>query len=127
MVQVELRDRTSIFLSLSASNRSEAVSGTYSTFVGSLKIAAASARQKSTSKPDQSPLSSLIEKPASPWLTPQMSLPRSCTVFSVWASAAAPSARAAAAARSGLSMRMSSLEGVGTPGLENDGLLDDDL
>ena len=46
-----------------ASNRSVAVSGTYCTFEGSLKIAAASARQKSTSKPDHSPLSSLIEKP----------------------------------------------------------------
>src|SRR5271165_2496313 len=114
MVQVELRDRTSIFLSLSASNRSEAVSGTYSTFVGSLKIAAASARQKSTSKPDQSPLSSLIEKPAIPWLTPQISAPRSCTVLSVWAvpgaAAKAPNPRAAAMT-SGLIERMSSLEG----------------
>src|SRR5271165_844009 len=114
MVQVELRDRTSIFLSLSASKRSEADSGTYSTLDGSLKIAAASARQKSTSKPDQSPLSSLIEKPAIPWLTPQISVPRSCTDLSVWAPAGAPasaaSPRAAAAARSGVNERMKSLE-----------------
>src|SRR5208337_2615166 len=92
-------------------------------------MAAASARQKSTSKPDQSPLSSLKEKPASrPWLTPQTSLPRSCTVFSVWASAAAPNASAAVAARRVVSFSMTTLEGIGFERRsERDRLLDDDL
>ena len=75
-------------------------------------MAAASARQKSTSKPDQSPLSSLNEKPSSPWLTPQMSEPRSCTVLSVCCASAidTPKPRAAAAVRSGMKKRMTSLE-----------------
>src|SRR5208337_877087 len=91
-------------------------------------MAAASARQKSTSKPDQSPLSSLKEKPASrPSLTPQMSLPRSCTVFSVWASAAAPNARAAVAARSVVSFSMTTLERIAVKRSERDRLPDDDL
>src|SRR5208337_2082417 len=96
----------------------------------SLKIAAASARQKSTSKPDHAPLSSLIEKPAIPWLTPQMSVPRSWTVLSVWASASAaatPKARAAAAARSGFIMRMIGLERSWASRSESDGLFDDDF
>src|SRR5271166_5926222 len=91
-------------------------------------MAAASARQKSTSKPDQSPLSSLKEKPASrPSLTPQMSLPRSCTVFSVWASAAALNARAAVAARSVVSFSMTTFERIAVKRLERDRLPDDDL
>jgi hypothetical protein len=53
------------------------------TLFGSLKIAAASALQKSTSSPVQTPLSSGLENPGIPWLTPQMSEPRSFTVLSV--------------------------------------------
>src|SRR5271157_1417979 len=127
-VQVELRDRTSICFFFKASKRSVAASGTNGTFEGSLKIAAASARQKSTSKPDHSPLSSLIEKPAMPSLTPQISLPRSCTVFSVWPSAAAPNARAAEAATRVASFSMTTLERIGFKRRsERDRLLDDDL
>src|SRR5271165_5461423 len=114
MVQVELRESTSICLFLRALNRSAVDTGTYCTFEGSLKIAAASALQKSTSKPDHWPFASLTAKPSSPWLTPHASEPRSCTVLSVWASAppapdkaARPSA--AAAARNGFTERMGSL------------------
>src|SRR5207245_2284581 len=78
----------SISPDLSGSNRSLADNGVYLTLVGSLKIAAATARQKSTSKPVQLPLSSGLEKPGNPWLTPQRSEPLSFTVLSVWAAAA---------------------------------------
>ena len=91
-----LRDRTSISPVLSGSNRSLADSGVNLTLPGSLKIAPAMARQKSTSSPVQAPRSSGLEKPGNPWLTPQMSDPRSFTVLSVWAAAAPesiPSAR----------------------------------
>src|SRR5262245_7557632 len=82
---------------LSGSNRSLAESGVNLTLVASFKIAAASARQKSTSTPIQLPLSSGLENPGNPWLTPQMSEPRSFTAFSVCADAATekPSATAA--------------------------------
>src|SRR4030081_2746009 len=60
-------------------------------------MAAATARQTSTSIPVQLPLSSGDEKPGKPWLTPQDSMPRSLTVLRVWALAdwaAMPAARA---------------------------------
>src|SRR6266702_165806 len=82
-----MRASTSISLDCSAVKRSFAESGEYLTLVGSLKIAAAIARQKSTSRPVQLPLSSGLEKPGRPWLTPQMSEPRSFTVLRVWAGA----------------------------------------
>ena len=50
----------------SAPNRAGASSGTKATFEGSSKMAAATARQKSTSKPDQLFLSSASEKPSKP-------------------------------------------------------------
>ena len=53
------------------------------TFFGSSKIAAAMARQKSTSKPDQLPLPSLAEKPGSPVLTPQCTASRRTVRFNV--------------------------------------------
>ena len=87
-VQVVLRDKTSISPDCSAVKRSLADSGTYFTLVGSLKTAAAMARQMSTSKPAQLPLSSGAEKPGRPELTPQDSMPRSLTVFRVCAEAA---------------------------------------
>src|ERR1700750_3258269 len=96
-VQVVLRDSTSISPDCSAVNRSLADSGTNLTLVGSLKIAAATARQTSTSSPVQLPLSSGDEKPGRAWLTPQDSMPRSLTVLSVCAEAASterPAARA---------------------------------
>src|SRR5579871_1103176 len=98
-VQVELRASTSMSPDLSGSNRSLALSGTYRTLLASLKIAAAIARQISTSKPVQVPLSSGAEKPGRPWLTPQTSMPRSFTVLSTWAKPAEadrPSSRTAA-------------------------------
>src|SRR5215469_3809251 len=76
MVQVEFRERTSILPSRSASNRVSADSGTSWTLAGSANIAAARARQKSTSNPDHAPRSSTNENPGSPSLTPQMSEPR---------------------------------------------------
>src|SRR6185437_6200441 len=51
--------------------------------LGSLKTAAAIARQTSTSIPVQLPLSSGAENPGKPWLTPQDSMPRALTVSSV--------------------------------------------
>src|SRR4051794_5998755 len=51
-------------------------------------MAAATARQTSTSRPVQLPLSSGDEKPGRPWLTPQDSMPRSLTVLRVCAEAA---------------------------------------
>src|SRR3954463_3787420 len=87
-VHVVLRDSTSISPDCSAVKRSLADSGTYLTLVGSLKIAAAMARHRSTSKPAQLPLSSGAEKPGRPELTPQDSMPRSLTVLRVCAEAA---------------------------------------
>src|SRR6516165_4072701 len=86
-VQVELRDSTSISPDCRAVKRSLALSGRNLTLLASLKIAAASARHTSTSKPVQLPLSSGLEKPGRPWLTPQTSEPRSFTLLSVCAGA----------------------------------------
>src|ERR1700730_16397019 len=96
--QVELRTSTSISPDCNAIKRSLADSGENLTLAGSLKIAEAIARQKSTSKPVQFPLSSGLENPGRPWLTPHISAPRSCTFLRVWAELAAtdrPSAKAA--------------------------------
>src|SRR5215216_4744143 len=87
LVQVVLRARTSISPDLSGSKRSLAESGVNLTLAGSLKIAAARARQKSTSSPVQLPLSSGVENPGSPWLTPQIREPLSFTVLSICAAA----------------------------------------
>src|SRR3984893_6267260 len=87
--QVELRTSTSISPDCNAIKRSLADSGENLTLAGSLKIAEAIARQKSTSKPVQFPLSSGLENPGRPWLTPHISEPRSCTFLSVWAKPAA--------------------------------------
>src|SRR6476660_10137757 len=97
-VQVVLRESTSISPDCSAVKRSWADSGTYLTLLGSPKMAAAIARQTSTSSPVQLPLSSGDEKPGRPWLTPHDSMPRSLTVLSVWAVAASVE-KAAARAR----------------------------
>src|SRR5579883_52633 len=101
MVQVELRDSKSIFLAFKASKRSSALSGTKRTFAASPRVAAATARQKSTSKPDQAPLASAIEKPGTPWLTPQIRAPRWRASSSVPAKAdeAAPASAASAKAK----------------------------
>ncbi len=83
MVQVVLRDSTSISPDCRAVKRFAAVSGTNLTLVGSLKIAAAMARQKSTSNPTQLPCESGMPKPARVPLAPQISSPRSLTVLRV--------------------------------------------
>src|SRR5262249_23052320 len=83
IVQVVVRERTSTSPDCSAVKRSLAVSGLKETFLGSLKIAAATPRQKSTSRPDQLPLSSGNAKPGVPVPTPQLSMPRFLTVVSV--------------------------------------------
>src|SRR5262249_47549261 len=101
LVHVVLRASTSTSPDCSAVIRSLAVSGTNFTLVGSSKIAAAIARQKSTSKPVQLPCGSGWPNPASPGLEPQFSTPRDFTVLRVWAvavDAARPSATAQAAA-----------------------------
>src|SRR5690242_21222815 len=99
-VQVEFRDSTSISPDCRAVNRSLVESGVNFTLVGSLKIADATARQKSTSRPVQLPLSSGLEKPGMPWLTPQRSEPRSFTALRVCAEAAPPDTANAMAAAS---------------------------
>jgi hypothetical protein len=66
MVQVELRDSTSILFDCSAVKRAAASSGVNVTFAGSPKIAAATARQISTSKPVHAFFSSMLEKPNKP-------------------------------------------------------------
>src|ERR1043166_6130607 len=70
MLQVELRDRMSTLRFCNSLKRSLASRLTNFTFFGSSKMAAATARQKSTSKPDQLPLSSGVENPGRPVLTP---------------------------------------------------------
>src|SRR4249919_2962525 len=87
MVQVLLRDKRSMRRSVSASKRTVADSGTYSTFAVSPSTAAATALQKSTSKPRQTPDPSFSEKPGSPSLTPQINLSLERTSSSVPADA----------------------------------------
>src|SRR6187402_3432603 len=86
-VQVVLRESTSISPDCSAVKRSLADNGTNLILLGSLKTAAAIARQMSTSSPVQLPLSSGEEKPGRPWLTPQDNRPRSLIVLRVCADA----------------------------------------
>src|ERR671928_1508497 len=83
MVQVVLRDSRSTSPDCSAVKRSLALRGVYLTLFGSLKIAAATARQTSTSKPVQLPFSSGLEKPGRPWLTPHCTKPLFVTALSV--------------------------------------------
>ncbi|CAH1701960.1 hypothetical protein BOSEA1005_21659 [Hyphomicrobiales bacterium] len=104
IVQVELRTSTSTSPDWSAVKRSLAESGMNFTLFGSLKTAAATARQSSTSRPFQLPWASGTPKPARPVLEPQFRVPRCLTCASVaWAEAAVaeiarprPAARAAA-------------------------------
>src|SRR5258706_9689782 len=83
MVQVETRERTSISPDWSAVKRCFDESGTKLTFVPSPKIAAATARQKSASRPVQLPWLSADEKPARPCVTPQFSVPLAFTSSTV--------------------------------------------
>src|SRR5262245_8728421 len=61
--------------SLRASKRAPADNGRYSTLVTSPNTTAATALQKSTSNPRQTPELSFSENPGRPSLTPQTSLP----------------------------------------------------
>jgi hypothetical protein len=83
MVQVELRASTSTSPDWSAVKRSLAESGMKRTLEASLKIAAASARQKSTSSPVQLPCASGTPKPARPGFEPHWTKPFCLTPFSV--------------------------------------------
>ena len=83
-----LRTRTSTSPVCSAVKRSLAVSATNLTLFASLKIAAAMARQRSTSRPVQLPWASGRPKPGNCPLAPQLSEPRCLTVSSVAAFAA---------------------------------------
>src|SRR5262245_48443426 len=75
MVQVLLRDSRSMRRSLRAPKRASADSGRYSTLAVSPSTATATALQKSTSNPRQTPELSFSENPGRPSLTPQISLP----------------------------------------------------
>src|SRR5262249_50865326 len=106
-VQVVLRASTSTSLLCSAVNRSLALRARNCTLVGSLKMAAASARQKSTSSPVQLPWASGRPKPASPVLLPQLRTPRALTLSSVvcWADAAVAAQQKPTAVRSVVTTR----------------------
>jgi hypothetical protein len=67
-----LRDRTSTSPDCTAVKRCWIDSGWKRTFVASPNIAAAIARQMSTSMPRQFPWASGIENPGTPGLTPQI-------------------------------------------------------
>src|SRR5215213_1956039 len=96
-VQVVLRASTSTSPDCRAVNRSFAVRATNLTLVGSLKMAAASARQKSTSSPVQLPCASGNPKPPSVPLAPQLTIPRDLMALSDWADAAVAAQAIAAA------------------------------
>src|ERR1700743_2586035 len=74
------------------------VVGTYLTFSESPKIAAAVARQTSTSRPLHLPLSSCWAKPATPVLMPQIRLPRALTASRSLPAMALPETSIAASA-----------------------------
>jgi hypothetical protein len=80
---VLLRDRTSISPACSDEKRCCEFSGTNFTLLASLSTAAATARQKSTSRPVQRPWLSALEKPGPEVLTPHTSWPRALTASSV--------------------------------------------
>src|SRR5450432_1237865 len=82
-VHVLLRDSTSISPAWSEAKRCCELSGTYLTLSASLSTAAATARQKSTSRPDHLPWLSAAEKPGPDVLTPQTSWLRAFTASSV--------------------------------------------
>ena len=88
IVQVVLRDRISTSPELRAVKRCFAESGEYLTFSASPKTAAATARQRSTSRPVHLPLSSAFEKPGRPCETPHWTNPFALTASSVVAALA---------------------------------------
>src|SRR5450755_2966596 len=92
-VQVLLRESTSISPACSDAKRCCEFSGTYLTLLASPSVAAATARQKSTSRPVHLPWLSAAEKPGAEVLTPHTTWPRDLTASSVlpaWAEEASP-------------------------------------
>ena len=87
-----------------------------STLSGSSKIAAASARHMSVSKPCHTPWSSCDEKPGTPWLVPQIRRPRPRTVCSVSAAFAAVRANPSDSAASEKVRR--TFQGVRAPAMD---------
>ena len=83
IVQDVLRANISISPACKAEKRCGELKGTNFTFFASPNVAAATARQTSTSKPVQFPLLSTEEKPGAAVLTPQINCPRALTVSSV--------------------------------------------
>ena len=75
IVQVLFRDKRSMRRSFRASKRASADNGRYSTLAMSPNTTAATALQKSTSNPRQTPELSFSENPGRPSLTPQISVP----------------------------------------------------
>src|SRR5450631_4355988 len=82
-VQVLLRDSTSISPACSEAKRCCELSGTYLTLSASFNTAAATARQKSTSRPVHLPWLSADENPGPEVFTPQTICPRDFTASSV--------------------------------------------
>src|SRR5262249_50498358 len=99
IVQVVLRDRTSISPDWSAVKRCCAVSGTHFTLVGSPSRAAAIARHSSTSRPVQLPWASACANPARPVFTPHTICPRALIASRVLPACAGTVARAPAPPR----------------------------
>src|SRR4029078_899728 len=97
-VQVLLRESTSISPACSEVKRCCELSGTNFTLLASLSTAAATARQKSTSRPVHLPWLSAFEKPGPEVLTPQTSWPRDLTASSVLPAQAGEAAAARASA-----------------------------
>src|SRR5690606_30146142 len=90
LVQVVLRDSTSISPDCSAVKRSLAVSGLNLALSASRTTAAATARQTSTSIPLYWPLASVYEKPGKPSLTPHCTKPLLFTASRVAPACAKP-------------------------------------
>ncbi len=82
-VRVVFRMSTSTSPDWRAVNRCSVVSGRNSTASGSPRTAAATARQKSMSNPEKLPSASTKPNPGTASLTPQISVPRSCTAARV--------------------------------------------
>src|SRR3954451_15748761 len=82
-VQVLLGESTSTSPACSEGKRCCEFRGTTLPLLASLSTAAATAWQKSTSRPDQAPLLSALEKPGPDVLTPHTSCPRAFTASRV--------------------------------------------
>ena len=114
-VQVVFRASMSISPDASDVKRVLPVVGTNSTAVGSPSTAAATARHTATSKPCQTPSASGSANPGTPVVTPQLSVPRSCTSASVCADAPAAERPTTANAPSHTDVFMSNLFLVDRP------------